>query len=174
MDDNHIVMVFDRKTGTKYATEKGGKEFIVAVEFVNKNTFVSVGIKHFKEWSIDGGKITGKKGIFKNSCDLLSSAKLKGNKILTGAGDGSLLVWQSTSIVQTVKNLHNGKPLEAICCLDNVVLTGGKDKKINILDNNFKTIATIDCESLLTDSVSPMIRAIDVLHNKLLIGTIAS
>lgn len=25
MDDDHIIIVFDRKTGTKIATEKGGK-----------------------------------------------------------------------------------------------------------------------------------------------------
>ena len=25
MDDDHIIIVFDRKTGAKYATEKGGK-----------------------------------------------------------------------------------------------------------------------------------------------------
>ena len=174
MDDNHIVMVFDRKTGAKCATEKGGREFIVALEFVDENSFVSVGIKHFKLWTIEEGKLSGKKGSFKGNCDLLSSAKLKDNKVLVGAGDGALQVWQGNGIVETVKNLHNGKPLEAICCLERVVLTGGKDKKVNILDNKFKVLTTIDCEKLLKDSVSPMIRAIDVCGKTILIGTIAS
>lgn len=85
------------------------------------------------------------KGSFKNNSNLLTCAKLKDGKVLVGAADGSLQVWQANSIVNVVKNLHEGKPLESICCLENVILTGGKDRKINILDNKYKVIKTINC-----------------------------
>lgn len=113
------------------------------------------------------------KGSFKSNNNLLACAKRKGDSILAGAADGTLQVWKGTSITSS-KKLHGGKPLEAICCLEDVVLTGGKDKKINILDNKFNVIQTIDCEKLLKGSVSAQVRAIDVLGNRMLVGTIAS
>ena len=78
---------------------------------------MSVGIKHYKLWKIENGKISASKGSFKSNNNLLTSAKAKGNKILVGAADGSLQIWQATSVVKTIKNLHEAKPLEAICCL---------------------------------------------------------
>lgn len=78
---------------------------------------VSIGIKHYSIWTIEGKKLKGKKGNFKRNNNLLTCVKVRDKKILVGAGDGSLQIWQDTGIMQTIKNLHNGKPLEAICSL---------------------------------------------------------
>lgn len=75
MDDDHYVMVFDRKSGAKVCTEKGGREFILCVRFTGASEFVSVGVKHFKKWEIKGSTLkTIGKGQFGKSCNILCCA----------------------------------------------------------------------------------------------------
>lgn len=52
LDVDHSIMVWSRKDGKKVAETKGGPDYIVALEFVDRDSFVSAGIKHYKLWKI--------------------------------------------------------------------------------------------------------------------------
>lgn len=144
------------------------------MKFIGEDTFVTVGIKHFKMWEIKGAIVSGKKGLFGKNCNFLLCVDTHENKAYVGAGDGSLQVWTGTSCSKAVK-LHGGKPMDALKCLSKVVLTGGKDATVNIVAlDTLATLATIKCKEVLKDSKCPSVRAVDVIGNQLLIGTLGS
>ncbi len=60
MDDDHLVSLLDLKKGTVVSSKKGGKKVILKLGWVNENEFVSVGIKHFKYWTVEKGSLTFK------------------------------------------------------------------------------------------------------------------
>ena len=62
MDDDHWVAVLDLKKGTVVGKQKGGKKVILKLGWLSEEEFVSVGIRHFKYWTLDGNKLTGKDG----------------------------------------------------------------------------------------------------------------
>ena len=55
------------------------------------------------------------------------------------------------------------------------MLTGANDEAIKIWNSeSLELITTVDCKTLLKDSVCKSIRAIDVFQNQILIGTLGS
>ena len=62
MDDDHMVAVLDLKKGTVIAKQKGGKKVILKAGWISDEEFVTVGIRHFKYWTLDGAKIKAKDG----------------------------------------------------------------------------------------------------------------
>jgi hypothetical protein len=52
MDDDHLVTLLDLKKGNVLASKKGGKKVILKLGWVNDDEFVSIGIKHFKYWTV--------------------------------------------------------------------------------------------------------------------------
>lgn len=107
MDDDHIVAVIDLSESSKVlAKEKGGKEIILKCEWVDENTFVTAGIKHYKLWSFDGGRLKQQKG----SGRLLNFVSLAvGNgMILTGGEANSLVSWKGNAQMKTIQ-LNDGE-----------------------------------------------------------------
>jgi hypothetical protein len=85
-----------------------------------------------------------------------------------------LQVWTGNSCGKAV-SLHDKKPMDAIRCLENVVLTGGKDGTVKIVAlDSLAVLATVNCKDLFKDSKCPSVRAIDVFDNQLLVGTLGS
>jgi|JI6StandDraft_1071083.scaffolds.fasta_scaffold97462_3 hypothetical protein len=65
--------------------------------------------------------------------------------------------------------------MDAVKCLQRVLLTGGKDGIVNIVAiDTLATIASVKCEEVLKDSKCVSVRSVDALDNKLLIGTLGS
>jgi hypothetical protein len=54
IDDNHMVVVFDIKTKELLFCEKGDTAKILECTWIDENSFVTVGIKHYKLWNITG------------------------------------------------------------------------------------------------------------------------
>lgn len=52
MDDDHLVALLDLNKRAVVSTKKGGKKVILKLGWVNSNEFVSIGIKHFKYWTV--------------------------------------------------------------------------------------------------------------------------
>jgi len=50
LDDDHYIYVFDIRTGALVASEKGGRDVIIGMRWVSDNSFVSVGVKHYRVW----------------------------------------------------------------------------------------------------------------------------
>jgi len=52
MDDDHEVALLDLTEKKVLSKKKGGKKVILKLGWVNDNQFVSVGINHFRIWTI--------------------------------------------------------------------------------------------------------------------------
>ncbi len=113
-----------------------------------------MGVKHYKLWSIENGKsMKGKMGQFGKHCNILTSVIVIEDKVYTGASDGSLHTWQGNSISKSQK-LHT-KSLNALCCVNRVLLTGSSDCTVAILDiASLAELSRINCKQLLLDSVN--------------------
>jgi microtubule-associated protein-like 6 len=115
MDDDHKVFIYDAENNySLVATEKGGREFILGVTWISDTSFVTVGIKHYKHWTLSGSTLKGTKGAFKSKDDMLTCvAKTVNNDILCGSALGSLQIWQGSSNIDTKEGVHK-KFLDAI------------------------------------------------------------
>jgi hypothetical protein len=76
------------------AKEKGGRKVILKVGWVSNEEFVTVGIRHFKHWTISGNRIKGRDG---NSPGNLVSLAIGEGKVLTGASHGEIYSWKGNS-----------------------------------------------------------------------------
>lgn len=115
MDDDHKIFIYDTTNNySLVATEKGGREFILGVTWLDDSSFVTVGIKHYKHWNLSGSSLKGTKGAFKGQDDMVTSVAKKGNnEILCGTAQGSLQIWQGSSHLDTKVGVHK-KFLDAI------------------------------------------------------------
>jgi len=69
---------------------------------------VSVGIKHYKQWTVN--PLKGQTGQFKGGNNILCCVAVKDSQVYVGAGDGCLQIWQGKSLVKS-HPLHEKKPL---------------------------------------------------------------
>lgn len=86
MDDDHVVTVLDLKKGKVLSSKKGGKKVILKLGWVNDSEFVSVGIKHFKYWTVDGSNLSVKDGKTQEILVSLAIDKSKGTVLVGGSG----------------------------------------------------------------------------------------
>lgn len=173
LDDNHYVYVFDIQKETLLANEKGGREVILGLKWIDDKSFVSVGLKHFKLWDFGGKTVKGQSGSFGKNSNLVCSVEVNNGKAITGVSDGSVLVWAGKSVAKSAKG-HKGA-VNALCVHENILLTGANDATINIWEfDSLTKITAIDCNNLFTESVCPKIRALDVKGNRILVGTLGS
>lgn len=119
MDDDHKVLIFDCNDNYKMvAVEKGGRDFILGMVWVGDTNLVTVGIKHYKYWTLSGSSLKGAKGSFTASSNniLLCAEKANNGDILAGSAKGELQVWRGSSCGNVVKS-HKGT-LDAIAVSD--------------------------------------------------------
>eukprot|EP00919_Chromeraceae_sp_WS-2016_P015597 GHVR01036799.1.p2 GENE.GHVR01036799.1~~GHVR01036799.1.p2 ORF type:complete len:157 (-),score=21.16 GHVR01036799.1:2011-2481(-) len=113
LDDNHYVYLFDKERGKLIGSEKGGRDVIIDMKFVGEDSFVSIGVKHFKNWNINGKNLKGKTGIFGKNCNILCCVTVDREDIFAGASDGTLQSWKGNSCVKSIK--AHPKALHAMC-----------------------------------------------------------
>jgi len=89
---------------------------ITDIKWKNDTDFVTVGINHFKLWTVGVGGLSSKRGILcKNASTKYMVVGFNNEDCLLGASDGTLQIYKGNAWVNTVINVHeNGKPLEAL------------------------------------------------------------
>jgi len=144
------------------------------------STFVTVGVKHYKLWTFDK-TLTAKRGIWAGQADRnLACVAFHGGNTFTGTGKGMLLKWKGNHAVNQKTSgkhiLHPGG-LDAISVYGDFLLTGGKDKKVLVINpENLEPVMEIDVSSAGFGSISPEVRALDTSPDdgRLIIGTFGS
>lgn len=63
--------------------------------WITNDEFVSVGIRHFKYWTVDSKKLKGKDG--NNPVNFVSLAIGSDKTVLTGASHGTIYSWKGNS-----------------------------------------------------------------------------
>lgn len=174
-DENHTVALFDMKTGTLDATQKGDASVISELRFKDDQDFVTVGPKHFKTWHLESKSMKSKKGVFNSGCNILTTCAFNNEDCLVGAANGELQIWHGVQMSKAIP-LHK-QGIDALSVDINYVLTGAKDCVINILDRiGYTTLLTVDMKIELKTSVCPRVRSVSLSRDwkTLLVGTYGS
>lgn len=159
IDDNHMVVVFDVEKKSMIACEKGDTAKIVDIDWVSETEFVTVGIKHFKTWTLSGQSLKDKKGSFGKYNNSLICVKRFKNNLLCGSTTGDLQVWGVGSCTKSIQ-ICTGT-LDAVHITPSgKVIVGGKNGVVVILDEGLKKIGEIPLKLHLMNANSLGIRAL--------------
>jgi WD40 repeat protein len=111
-DNDHTVAVYDATNGAFVGMDKGDGNHIVDVAFKNEKEFATVGVKHFKHWTVKSGSLPSSKGLFGKNDNKLGCVAFAGDNALTGSAKGEVYVWAGNKIKQTLKT--HKRPVDAI------------------------------------------------------------
>ena len=64
MSDDHNIALYDTTTGKCLVSSKGDRACVLDIAFYSDDTFVTAGVKHFKQYTFDGSKLKNKLGNF--------------------------------------------------------------------------------------------------------------
>ena len=172
--DDHNLAVYNTETGACVAKSKGDRGNVVEIAFRSETNFATVGAKHFKEWTIGSGNITGKTGKFPQGQhkEKIGSIAVNKNTYLTGCFTGELFAWNGPTFTKVVAKNHT-KLIDAITVTNDLIFTGGRDGQIFVLSaGNYQMQFSIDCTKL-PGTCSPNIRGITLSENKsrIIVGT---
>lgn len=189
INDDHSIGIFEKSGSNKNSQwnlmkiNKGDRNIITCLQWINENEFISFGKRHAKSWRISSGNFKASSTSFGKSCDYIVSAKRletkNSSQILAGAINGELQVWGAGNIKNTMKN--HTMAIDAIFTGENdlnVFMTGGRDCLINFYNKgNFNHIGFINLNQLITEmSISNRVRAIQMEPDRssIYIGTYSS
>ncbi|KAL4648208.1 echinoderm microtubule-associated protein-like 4 isoform X2 [Arapaima gigas] len=152
IDDSneHMLSVWDCSKGTKQAEMKSTNEAVFAVEFspTDSNSIVTCGKSHVYFWTLSGGTLSKKQGIFGKykkpkfiQCFVFSGT----GDVLTGDSEGNILTWgKSAADIKTLgkgaketyqimrqTRAHEGSVF-TLCVLQGgaILSGGGKDRRV--------------------------------------------
>ncbi|XP_035824705.1 echinoderm microtubule-associated protein-like 2 [Aplysia californica] len=161
--NEHIISVWDlgRDKPHKLTETKSSTEPVLAVEFhpSEKGSIVSCGKGQITFWTLEGGALVKKHGIFDKYDKpkyVLSLAFSDSGDVLSGDSNGSIFVWGkgSNRITQAMLNAHDGGVFSLCVTKDGTLLSGGgKDRKIIQWDNTF---AKTGSETEVPESYGPV------------------
>lgn len=138
--------------------------------FNNNNEFVTIGLKHFKLWTLNGRSLTSAKGIFGSIPieSLICLTYAFDNKTLfTGDSKGNMIIWNGRNATKSIK-AHNGS-CYVLSQKNNMLYSGGQDGIIKIYNNKLELKESIDMTKMT--SFNPGIRSIDFnSNNEILLG----
>jgi WD40 repeat protein len=137
----NVLVVYDYAQGsTVIKEEHAGKNRIIAIAFnphvrAGEMSFVTVGVRHVRFWSMQRGKLVGRQGSYDvrgGSESMLSIAftdpeHVSGVKDITftGSKDGRVFIWKDTKAVWNVQCCKG--PIFCLTVHGAMVFSGGKD-----------------------------------------------
>jgi microtubule-associated protein-like 6 len=178
LDENHTIFLFDMKQKKLICSTSGGNSKILDACFKNDKEFVTVGLKHYKYWMINDNQFFCKDGIFGNDTKVdnkIGLVKLSNNNFVTGSATGEVTIWDEEKII-IMKKCHT-KYVDCMYTKDNIILTGGRDYTIVILDKDLSELRRILLDTTKVDSVLSLPRSLEISpisSNKILLGTLSS
>ncbi|KAK7487112.1 hypothetical protein BaRGS_00021607 [Batillaria attramentaria] len=145
--NEHVISVWDlsRDRPHKITETKSSTEPVLAVEFhpSEKGSIVSCGKGQLSFWTLEGGALSKKQGIYdkydKPKYVLCLSFAPNGD-VLTGDSNGNIFVWGkgSNRITQAVVGAHEGGVFSLCGTKDgNLLSGGGKDRKVIEWDSGY-------------------------------------
>jgi len=169
LHNEHQVYVFDNQ-GNQVLKQKGDTNMIHDVCWDNKpgsKRFSTAGKKHMYFWDASDATGDKKKGIFgSNEQTSFSGTAWDSNGLCySGGSNGKIYVWGGDGgrmCEKTIDGLHKGFVC-AIRFAEGKLWTGAKDGKVHCID-------TTTHQSTRCIEVGSLVRAIDCMGDKLLIG----
>ncbi|XP_064603891.1 echinoderm microtubule-associated protein-like 2 isoform X2 [Liolophura sinensis] len=176
--NEHVISIWDisRDKAHKVTETKSSTEPVLAAEFhpSEKTSVVTCGKGQISFWTIDGGTLTKKLGIFdkhEKPKYVLSLAFTDNGDTITGDSNGNIFIWGKggNRITQAINGAHEGGVFSLCMMKDGTLLSGGgKDRKIVQWDSNYKRAGV---ETEIPEQFGP-VRTISQGHgNLILVGT---
>ena len=174
MDDDHHVALYNLRTSSLICAVKGDREVVTDMAFTSETEFVTTGIKLFKGWNISGNTVAGKRGQFGTANNMLLCLGVDGPNIYTGTGAGTLVKWAGVSAGKSYP-LHQ-KGLDSVWVSHAVIVTGGRDGLVFILDNTLNKRQSFDLKAPQFNSICAGLRSAMLSDDgsTLLLGTYGS
>ena len=177
-DDDNSLAIYDWQGKILLTTSKVDKAKVTAVSWKNDQTFVTVGPKHIKFWSISGRNVNGKRGVFGGQTKqepLVSATFAYQNNqyCVTGSKSGNLYVWTGESAGKPIK-AHNGE-VAALLANKSVIYSGGDDGVVILWNFGGGGALSKSAQVVEVATISkyrPGIRSLDIkADGTLLVGT---
>lgn len=174
MDDDHSVAIYDINAGSCICSTRGDREKILELAWISETEFATIGVKHFKFWTLSGCQLLGKKGSFGRNNPLLLCIAIQGSNIFTGTSTGTIIRWTGNAAVKST-NIHT-RAVDSLWASSTSIVSGGKDGFVHILDNNLNKRQSFDLSAPQYESVSSLIRSamLNDSCSHLLVGTYGS
>jgi hypothetical protein len=96
IDDNHFIAIYDVEGKALLDKKKSGPDVIIALAFGSDTQFITVGVKHYKCWPVNNGKIGEGAGTKPAECSL-TCAEPNGADYIVGLSTGQVQVYGGTS-----------------------------------------------------------------------------
>ncbi|OWF36267.1 echinoderm microtubule-associated protein-like 2 isoform X2 [Mizuhopecten yessoensis] len=146
--NEHVISVWDisRDSPRRITETKSSTEPVLAVEFhpSEKNSIISCGKGQINFWTMEGGTLARKQGIFdkhEKPKYVLCLAFADSGEVISGDSNGNIFIWGkgTNRITQAVTGSHEGGVF-SLCVMKNgcLVSGGGKDRKLIQWDSNYK------------------------------------
>lgn len=157
---------------------------VLQLNWVSSTRFVLTGNgePQLRSISNDEAEVESFPMSIKSSVIILCAVDCPNGDMIFGTSNGDMIVWQSTTADSTTSSrlaLHKGS-LDALAVdmIDGdryVIVTGGKDGVVNVFDDRYVMMLTIDIYSLFADLMVGQIRAIAMngKAKKMAIGVIS-
>ncbi|RLN68841.1 hypothetical protein BBJ28_00002720 [Nothophytophthora sp. Chile5] len=169
-DDDHSIAIYAWESGILLSTAKGERNTVRSICYHSATKeWVTCGDKHIRFWTEQGKNLTSKKAIFGVKAhqkgkipSVFDCVTSFGSMVISGGSDGCLYVFQSsTEVTKTVPG-HEGA-VQALYPTERELISGGKDSKIVIWDNQLSKVASFELKELAiqgTRLLSPEIRSV--------------
>ncbi|XP_046557934.1 echinoderm microtubule-associated protein-like 2 isoform X13 [Haliotis rubra] len=146
--NEHVISVWDlsRDKPHKITETKSSTEPVLAVEYhpQEKNSIVSCGKSQITFWTVEGGSLAKKQGIFDKHDKpkyVLCLAFADNGDVISGDSNGNIFIWGkgSNRISQAINGAHEGGVFSVCVMKDGSILSGGgKDRKVIQWDSTYK------------------------------------
>ncbi|KAJ8308865.1 hypothetical protein KUTeg_013739 [Tegillarca granosa] len=146
--NEHVISVwgFAKDKPHKLTETKSSTEPVLAAEFhpLEKNSIITCGKGQISFWTIEGGTLAKKTGIFdkhEKPKYVLCLAFADNGDVISGDSNGNIFIWPkgNNRISQAITGIHDGGIFSICVMKDGTVLSGGgKDRKIVQFDSTYK------------------------------------
>lgn len=147
-DQDHSCAIYDWANQRIIATIKIDRDLVTDACFEGDNKFVTVGTKHIKFWTINGGNVGSKKGRWNSKSEALVSVCICfGQKICcTGGINGRIFTWQNHVCTNNII-AHQDQPVRVLFNVKSILYSGGDDGRIKTwsFSNKFQANSEIIC-----------------------------
>ncbi|XP_067680198.1 echinoderm microtubule-associated protein-like 2 isoform X11 [Haliotis asinina] len=176
--NEHVISVWDlsRDKPHKITETKSSTEPVLAVEYhpQEKNSIVSCGKSQITFWTVEGGSLAKKQGIFDKHDKpkyVLCLAFADNGDVISGDSNGNIFIWGrgTNRISQAINGAHEGGVFSVCVMKDGTILSGGgKDRKVIQWDSTYKRTGL---ETEIPEMFGPVRTLSQGKGNLILVGT---
>jgi len=169
-DDNHMIKVWDWKSGTKVCEGKCDANPIYALRANPRNPdeFVTIGAKHLMFWTFSGSSIKGKRASAGSKpMSFFSVCYADNGSLIAGAEDGNGYIFKGGAVSKVIP-MHQGpkaKVLSIEPTPEGGFVSGGSDKSVRVWDAKMAPV----CEHTFSEHVTSVFPSAS--GQDLLVGT---